>query len=218
MLFPAGMASATIVSLLEYTVANAVSVNIYAGALGNVDTSAGNYMVKYATDPNTLVSGFCVDAHYSTSSYSPYLVQSIPKGSGYEAAAWVLSQGYAPALAGAAQVAVWELTWDYQVGNSFNLSAGNFRLNSPTDTTFVTNVTNIYYAALAGIGPGSTFDSSPYVIVHSPATSGATDYQDYVVPNPVHSPIPASVLLFGSGLLGLGLLTLKKKAIRDRRG
>lgn len=216
LVLPASMASATIVSVAEDSVLNGVSVTIYLPTTGgNVGTTAGNYMIKYATAPTTLVSGFCIDPHYSNSSFSPYEVQAIPDGSGFEAAAWVLSQGYSPALAPAAQVAVWELTWDYQYDRPFNLSDGDFRLSSPTDTTFVTNVTNIYNAALAGIEAG--FDQSRYAILHSPATSGATDVQDYIVPNPAHTPVPASVLLLGSGLVGLGLLGYRKRQDQAKR-
>ena len=218
-----GSASATIVSVAEDIVANAVSVNIYAVGIGNVGTEAGNYMVKYSTAPTTLVSGFCIDPHYSNKAFSPYEVQSITEGSGFEAAAWVLSRGYSPALAAAAQVAVWELTWDSQYGRGFDLANGDFRLNSPLTTSFVTDVTNIYNAALTGRGAG--FDQAPYAMLHSPANSGGTDYQDYIVANPFYTPptggspapIPASFVLLASGLLGLGLLGYKKKAVPVRR-
>lgn len=207
------MASATVVSVAEVSVANPLAVNIYAVGFNNVDTQAGYIMVKYATAPATLVSVFCIDPHYSTTDFTPYEVQSIPEGSGFEAAAWVLNQGYPAASAAAAQVAVWELTWDYQYGRAFNLSDGDFRLNTPNDAAFVASVTTIYNDALAGQGAG--FNQSPYVILHSPAILGGVDYQDYIVPNPV--PIPASFLLLASGLLGLGLLGYKKKAVPVRR-
>jgi len=215
MVFPASMASATILSVAEDSVANSVSVNIYAVGIGNVGTEAGNYMIKYETAPTTLVSGFCIDPHYSSDLFTPYEVKSIAEGSGFEAAAWVLSQNYSTALAGAAQVAVWELTWDYQNNRVFDLASGDFRLNSPTTTAFVTDVTTIYHAALAGMG--ANFNQSEFVILHSPPASGGTDYQDYVVPNPVHTPIPASALLLASGLLGLGLLGYRKKAVPVRQ-
>lgn len=215
LVFAASMASATVVSVAEDSVANSIGVNIYAVGIGNVNTEAGNYMVKYSTAPTTLVSGFCIDPHYSSSNFTSYEVQSIAEGSGFEAAAWVLSQNYSTTLAPAAQVAVWELTWDYQYGRGFSLSTGDFRLNSPTTATFVSDVTTIYNAALTGIAGG--FDQSKYVILHSPASSGGTDYQDYVVPNPAHAPLPASLVLLASGLLAIGLLGLKRKAVKVRK-
>jgi len=216
----AGRAWANTVYVAEVEVANPLSVNIYAVGIGDVGTEAGNYMIKYQTDPNTLVSGFCIDPHYSSDLFNPYLVQSIPKGSGFEAAAWILAQNYSPALAPAAQVAVWELTWDYQYGRAFSLTTGDFRLNTPDPVTsqLAMDVTAIYNAALDGIGPGSTFDSSRYVTLHSPVTAGATDYQDYVMPNPNPTPVPATAVLLGTGLLGLGLLSRRKKAGKGRQG
>jgi hypothetical protein len=204
--FAASIASATTIKLAFDKVENYSYVNIYAGDLGNLTTEAGNYILKYQTAPNafTSLNGYCVDPHYASSSYQEYVVQPIARGSAYAAAAWILSQGYTT-IAPQAQVAVWELTWDGM--NQFNLNAGVFRLYDK-DQTYTDKVKEIYDAALRN---SATFESSRYVIVHSPATSGGADYQDYVVRNPNPVPLPPSVLLFGTGLLGMGLIGFRRR-------
>jgi len=198
-----GMASAyPLVDLRQVQVDNAVGVNIYAGPLGNVGTTAGNYIfsiINPAGSGNTPIaySGYCVEPTYSSRTFKVYELLPIAEGTAFEAAAWILSQGYTTQAA-AAQVAVWELTWDTAKGNTYNLSADNFRLNSGVSATAVDA---IYNAAIAQMVIGG-FDPSRYVIAHNPVGStGWVESQDYIIRSPV--PLPPSVLLLGSGLLGL---------------
>lgn len=117
-------------------------------------------------------------------------------GSAYQAIAWILNQQSSQAWdAAAAQVAVWELAWDYSVGSSFSLTSANFSLSSPDpNSAFGGEVKTIYNAALTGM-LDPNFDPSKYVLAEN------SSYQGYVIPNPVL--VPATVLLLGSGLVGL---------------
>ena len=203
--FAASLASADTVSLAYQGVQNSATVGIDGAYTG--DVLAGNYTVTYSTEPATLVYGYCVDPQIISAqgAYQTYNLQSIPEGSPFEAAAWILSQGYAPALAPAAQVAVWELTWDGLDGPDLN--SGDFRLTNPNPTAsptpqLVTDAIDIYTAALAGMG--ANFDQSKLVL----ATNAS--YQNFVLTPPGHVPVPPSVLLMGSGLLGLALLGFRR--------
>jgi hypothetical protein len=210
--FGASMASAyPLVDLYEVGVTNDIVTNIYAPGFGNIGVHTGNYIVSVRNPSGSgndyiQYSGYCVEPTNSSSSPKVYELLPIAEGSAFEAAAWILSQGYTTQAA-AAQVAVWELTWDTALGNPYDLSADNFRLNSGVSAT---DVKTIYDAAIAHMGAG--FDQSGYVIAHNPVGSiGWVESQDYIIPNPV--PVPPSVLLLASGLLGL--LGLRWRRARD---
>jgi hypothetical protein len=208
--FGASMASAyPLVDMAELRVDNNVTLNIYAGSLTWLNALAGNYILSVRNpsgSANTYIeySGYCVEPTLATKDpKTVYELLPIAEGSRYEAAAWILSQGYTT-LAPQAQAAIWELTWD----TTYDLSAGNFRLN-PSSGTFAAQVKAFYDDAIAHMAVGG-FDPSPFVIAHSPVNvTGWVGPQDYIIRNPV--PLPPSVLLLGSGLLGLGLLGWRRR-------
>jgi hypothetical protein len=215
-----GMASATTVQLAYVGVSSSTITDItetlqppYSGGVytGNYDLQIGNIF-------SPIISGYCVSPVSSNSLFNPYtldpIVPGTELGNAYEAAAWILSQGYSGTQTQEGQVAVWELAWDYGHGNGFSLTTGNFILNNPGPTsTFATGVEAIYDAALTacGLPPtpqagvfATTFDYSKYVIA-----DGGTLWQSYVIPDPV--PLPPTALLLGTGLFGLVLLGFPRK-------
>jgi hypothetical protein len=208
LVFAASMASADTVLLKEDSVANGATVNLttsfYTGG-----ALAGNYLLSVQNPPGNPAiqySGYCVDPAFSSNSYATYELVSIAEGSRYEAAAWVLSKGYTNGALSAAeaQVAIWELVWDW--GSTFDLSSGNLIASGIN----ATDVQTIYNAALAGIG--ASFDQSPYVLARHPVgdpTVLGAGLQDFILPNPV--PLPPTAMLLGAGLLGIAGLGWRRR-------
>ena len=201
--FAASMASAYLVQL-NYVKVDPAKVVTIGGTYYSGGVYAGNYVVDIAGMGR--LYGYCVDPSNAPGSTKTYDLRPIPEstegsGSGYEAAAWVLAQRYTGNHATAAQIAVWELVWDWE---SENLANGNFTYSGSSYTAEVQNIIN---AALAV--NYSTFDHSGYRLAVSPPTDTffRVNYQDYIVP----IPIPAAAWLLGSGLIGLVIIRRRRK-------
>jgi hypothetical protein len=211
-----GMATAyPTVDLFFVRVDNNVVTNIFAPGFNNVNVNTGNYILSLRNpsgsgNPYTEVSGYCVEPTNESRTSQVYELLPIAEGSAFEAAAWILSQGYTTQAA-VAQSAVWELTWDTALTNPFSLSADNYRLNSGVSAT---DVTTMYNNAMAQVGVGG-FNPSAYVIAHNPVGSTNTwaESQDFIIRNPNHVPLPPSVLLLGTGILGLVGLGWRRRQV-----
>jgi len=142
----------------------------------------------------------------------------IPNGSGYEAAAYLLSQLYTGDQATVAQVAVWELTWDYEKGNDFSLTEGNLKVTGGLTDAQKAEVQTMYYAALAAIDGG--WDQTGYVLALNPTDEVLGDWleaQDYVIGTPVPYntvvPLPGALVLLGAGLFRLAAYSRKRRTV-----
>jgi len=215
----ASMASAdVIVELREVGVDPSTAVTIGGYYTGGVYAGLYNLEVKVPDGQIITVDGYCIDPTLSTSSFTDYKLVGIPDGSGYEAAAYLLSQLYTGDQNTVAQVAVWELTWDYEKGNPFSLTAGNLQVTGGLTDDQKAEVEAMYDAALAAIALG--WDQTGYVLALNPTDEVLGDWQqaqDYVIGTPVPYntvvPLPGALVLLGAGLVRLAAYSRKRRAV-----
>lgn len=207
------VASMSEAALVTYNgVDNPVPVNITAPFLGTINTSAGYAKINVDT---LNYFAFCVDPSYATYTPTEYTVLSATTMENkYKAAAWVLDQALNGVFTdkAAAQIAVWELVFDW--GNSVNLTANSFILNSPGDPLKAT-ATGYALSALSAYGTWTGANNYSVAVKPDPGYYGVSP-QDFVfafetqtVNPPV--PIPPTAYLLGAGLLGLVGLRRKFK-------
>jgi hypothetical protein len=197
------VASADVTLYYQTVVPSSPYANIYAhsgSTTYNGGVLIGNYTYKLGSTSNPTIYGYCVDIQDSPDKNVPtnYTREAIDPGTVEAAVAWILSQGYSGTQAQEAQAAIWELVWDYAVGNkTCDLTADNFILNSlssyPSGVTLASfrSATCTIYSNAVDAAITDSWDPSGYYILHN------DEYQDFVVP------LPPSALLLGSGLLGL---------------
>lgn len=188
----------------------------------------GNWYLDYdvSLDGGAAVEAFCVEDADGPSETEVYTLLTIDSGltdfgldaPTYLAAAWVADYYYAnyegtttseEAYKAGAQIAVWEIIYDYDgSSSSWDLTSGSFSASSANNN--YTDEAGTIWGSKPSAFPGSNSNwalaVNPTIVTGGTVTSGP--WQNYLVRYSV--PDASIMFLIGPALLGLGVLGRRK--------
>jgi hypothetical protein len=179
-------------------------VTLAGSKYNNTGVSAGSFTAS-STNPSFTTNVFCVELTQGigestyTFNINDFDDFSAAQNARYQKAGWLMDK-YSNLIgttnSGALQLAIWEVLYD----DTFNLTGGNFKVNqSASYGSLLSDITTTFNNASGNYN----FDMNRFAIYTSPTV------QNLIGINPV--PEPATMLLFGAGLIGLAGRRLRRK-------